>query len=169
MQVSTEARAPTTSADPPVARDDLAGDLYALVVFLHKSCNSDLFEAMGLLELTMTQIKLLYHLERATHELTLKEAAELVPVSLPAASRTVDDLVRRGMVQRHEDAQDRRMKRIMLTDEGRCVIRRVNAARLTGLEHFTDNLNKDERHLLAAALTRLLARDEVAACRPEGM
>ena len=58
------------------------------------------------------------------------------------------------MVQRHEDAEDRRMKRIQLTDEGRAVIRRVNAARLDGLEQFTENLNDDERRLLAGALSR---------------
>src|SRR5207302_8520247 len=91
---------------PP--RDDLAGDLYALVIYLHKNCNTDLFEAMGLLELTMTQIKLLHQLEMTPDELTIKEAAERVPVSLPAASRTVDDLVRRGMIERHEDTEDRR-------------------------------------------------------------
>ncbi len=97
---------------------------------------------MGLLELTISQIKLLHQLEDATRELTLKEAAELVPLSLPAASRTVDDLVRRGIVQRHEDAADRRMKRISLTQGGRAVIRQVNAARMSGLEQFTHTLGR---------------------------
>jgi DNA-binding MarR family transcriptional regulator len=146
----------------------LAGDLYALVVFLHKNCNSDLFEAVGALELTLTQIKLLHHLEDASRELTLKEAAELVLVSLPAASRTVDDLVRRGYVERHEDVEDRRMKRVSLTEAGRSVIRRLNAARLSGLEKFTETLTEAERHTLAQALLTLLERDDVAACRPEG-
>ena len=45
------------------APSDLAGDLYAVVVYLHKNCNADLFEAVGALELTLTQIKLLHHLE----------------------------------------------------------------------------------------------------------
>jgi DNA-binding MarR family transcriptional regulator len=148
---------------------ELASDLYALVVFLHKNCNSDLFEAMGALELSMTQIKLLHQLEGATRELTLKEAAELVLLSLPAASRTVDDLVRRGMVQRHEDEADRRMKRISLTDRGRSVIRRLNAARLSGLEQFTQTLTDGERQALAGALEELLRRPDVAVCRPEGI
>src|SRR5205823_3506981 len=119
---------------------------------------------MGVLELTITQIKLLHQLEDASRELTLKQAAELVPLSLPAASRTVDDLVRRGMVQRHEDPEDRRMKRVKLTETGRAVIRRLNAARLNGLEQFTETLNEDERQLLAAALSQLLRRDDVAVC-----
>jgi DNA-binding MarR family transcriptional regulator len=150
-------------------KTDLASDLYALVVFLHKNCNSDLFEAVGALELTLTQIKLLHHLEDADRELTLKEAAELVLVSLPAASRLVDDLVRRGFVERNEDVEDRRMKRLRLTSEGASVSRRLNAARLSGLQQFTETLTSTERERLAAALSQLLAREDIASCRPEGL
>jgi len=88
-------------------------------------------------------------------------------VSLPAASRMVDDLVRRGLVERKEDPEDRRMKRVRLADTGRSVIRRVSAARLSSLEQFTQNLKPDEREALSHALAELLKRPEVAACRPE--
>jgi len=165
VQVTTAT--PTTSETS--TKGQLAGDLYALVVFLHKNCNADLFEAVGALELTLTQIKLLHHLEEASRELTLKEAADAVLISLPAASRTVDDLVRRGFVERHEDSEDRRMKRVSLTEAGRAVIRRLNAARLSGLERFTEGLTEPERVQLAKALSRLLERKDVAACRPEGL
>ena len=148
------------------ATTDLARDLYAVVVYLHKNCNSDLFEAVGALELTLTQIKLLHHLEDATTELTVKEAAEHVLISLPAMSRTVDDLVRRGFVARHEDLEDRRMKRVSLTEAGRSVIRRLNAARLNGLREFTQTLTDSERELLAGALAALLERADVGACYP---
>lgn len=146
---------------------DLAGDLYALIVFLHKNCNSDLFEAVGAIDLSLSQIKLLHALEDQPRELSLKEAAEVVHVSMPAASRMVDDLVRRGFAQRREDDDDRRMKRVCLTDGGRTAIRRLNAARLSGLDQFTHTLSASERRALAAALTRLLERDDIAACRPE--
>ncbi len=138
-------------------------------MFLHKNCNADLFAAVGALELTLTQIKLLHQLEDTDRELTLKEGAELVHVSLPAASRMVDELYRRGFVERHEDATDRRMKRVSLTDSGRSVIRQLNAARLNGLEQFAQTLTETERRKLAAALSTLLERDDVAACRPEGL
>ncbi len=151
------------------APEVLAADLYALIVHLHKHCNADLFEAVGALELTLTQIKLLHHLEDAGCELTLKQGAELVHVSFPAASRTVDDLVRRGFVERHEDTEDRRMKRVSLTDAGHAVIRRLGAARLNGLAQFTETLTDAERRALAGALSKLLAREDVAACRPEGL
>jgi DNA-binding MarR family transcriptional regulator len=163
------AEGPTNTAGAPAPAEarDLATDLYALVVYLHKNCNSDLFEAVGALELTLTQIKLLHHLDDASRELTLKEAAELVHVSLPAASRLVDDLVRRGFVERNEDTEDRRMKRVRLTDAGGAVIRRLNAARLIGLHQFARSLSDVERDRLAQALSTLLERPDLANCRPE--
>jgi DNA-binding MarR family transcriptional regulator len=150
------------------ATEKLAGDLFAVVVYLHKHCNADLFEAVGTLELTLTQIKLLHHLDDAPEPLTLKRAAELVHVSLPAASRMVDDLVRRGFVDRYEDHEDRRMKRVQATDAARTVIRRLNSARLQGLQDFVETLTDTERGRFAAALSALLERPDVAACRPEG-
>ena len=93
-----------------------------MIVHLHKNCNSDLFAAVGKLELTLTQIKLLHHLDDAADALTLKDAAEAVLVSLPAASRTVDDLVRRGYVERQEDAEDRRIMVLALTPAGSALL-----------------------------------------------
>lgn len=167
MQATAQSTATAPNDRTHGAIDALAEDLYALLVFLNKSCSADLFEAMALLELSMTQLKLLHQLDLAGRELTLKQAAESVLLSLPAASRTVDDLVRRGIVERHQDLEDRRMKRVSLTAEGRRVIRTVNEARLSGLEQFTTTLNGDERRILGAALTALLAREDVAVCRPE--
>ena len=75
----------------------------------------------------------------------------------------VDDLVRRGFVVRNEDAEDRRMKRVRLTDAGGAVIRRLNAARLSGLEQFAKTLTDTERERLARALATLLQRPDLAA------
>ena len=153
-------------ASVAVTTSDLALDLCAVLTYLQKNCQSDVLEAVGALELSLTQIKLLHHLEAADRALGLGEAAEMVRVSLPAASRMVDDLVRRGLVERHEDTADRRMKRVSLTDEGRAIIRRIGAARLTGLQQFVDGLTDSERRALERALEKLMDRPEVAAWRP---
>jgi DNA-binding MarR family transcriptional regulator len=58
---------------------------------------------------------------------------------------------------------------VRLTDQGRSAIRRLNAARLNGLQQFAQTLTDAERRKLAAALSKLLERDDVAACRPEGL
>jgi DNA-binding MarR family transcriptional regulator len=170
---STAADAATTSspaADATTTSSEsanLAHDLFALITYLHKSCTADLFEALGAVELSLSQVKLLHHLEDRSRELTLKQAAEVVHVSLPAASRMVDDLVQRGFVARQEDVEDRRMKRVRITDAGDMVIRRLNAARLVGLEEFVERLGDDERQVLGQLLDRLLERPEIACSRPQ--
>jgi DNA-binding MarR family transcriptional regulator len=145
----------------------LAADLTAVIAYVQKHCSADLFEAVGAIELSLTQIKLLHLLDAGADKLTLKQGAELVGVSLPAASRLVDDLVQRGLLARHEDAEDRRMKRISLTDAGRSVVHQLHAARLSGLKQFVESLTDDEQRALADAVTKLLARDEIAALRPQ--
>jgi DNA-binding MarR family transcriptional regulator len=150
-----------------LAAHELGSDLYAVITYLHKSCQADVFEAVGALELTMTQIKVLHHLEQHEHSLTVKEAAEVVSISLPAASRAIDDLVRRGFAERQEDLSDRRMKQVSITSRGRAAIRRLNAARLRGLEEFVETLSAQQRARLSSALAKLLERPDIAACRLE--
>ena len=156
----------TTAAEARTT-DALASDLYALVVYLHKNCHADLFEAVGQLELSLSQIKLLHCLECATAPISLKDAAEYVRVSLPAASRLVDDLVRRGLVARAEDTEDRRIKRLTSTEAGLAATRRLHAARLSGLKQFAQTLNATEREAVQQALSILIERPDFAACRPE--
>lgn len=161
------APAKATSPRDDASTDDLARDLYALITYLHKSCQADVFEAVGALELTMTQIKVLHHVDQNDRSLTVKEVAEVVSLSLPAASRAVDDLVRRGFAERQEDLVDRRMKRISITPRGRASIRRLNAARLSGLEEFVETLSVQQRARLSTALANLLERPDIAGCRRE--
>jgi hypothetical protein len=54
---------------PRMSEAGLAGDLYAVVTHLHKNCTGDLLEALGLLDLNLSQSKLLHRLETAGREL----------------------------------------------------------------------------------------------------
>jgi DNA-binding MarR family transcriptional regulator len=73
--------------------------------------------------------------------------------------------VRRGLVERREDDSDRRLKRVGLTAPGQTALRRLNAARLNGLQEFTATLTDAERATLAQTVQTLLTRPEIAACR----
>lgn len=150
---------------PSGADAALAGDLFALITHIHKHCTGDLLEAVGVLDLNLSQTKLLHRLQGAGRELSLGEAAGSVGITLPTASRLVDDLVHRGLIQRREDPSDRRLKRICLTDVGHAALRRLGAARLSGLEEFVGTLSGPERSSLHRTLTTLLQRPEIAACR----
>ena len=62
------------------------------------------------LDLSFTQFKALT--AAADGEPTVKALAERLGLSLPGASRAVDQLARRGLLDRREDADDRRCKRL---------------------------------------------------------
>lgn len=153
---------------PATPQTELAGDLYAVVTHLHKNCTGDLLEALGLLDLSLSQSKLMHRLEAAGRELSLGQVADSIGISLPTASRLVDDLVRRGLVERREDESDRRLKRVGLSAAGQAALRRLNAARLNGLHEFTLTLTEAERATLAQTMQTLLERPEIAACRYGG-
>jgi DNA-binding MarR family transcriptional regulator len=114
--------------------------------------------------LTLTQTKVLMTLAGAGEEPpALKPVAGGLGLSLPSVSRAVDGLVKRGLVARAEDPDDRRQRLLSLTAEGQRLAGRIMAARLEGLGQFAASLTDEERERLDDALDLLLERDEIAA------
>jgi DNA-binding MarR family transcriptional regulator len=159
-QSSSEAQ---LSAPTPA---ELAADLSACLLFVKQRTGSGWFRLVEELGLSLTQIKAL-HLLDARNELSVKQLADDLELSLAAASRALDGLVVRELATRREDDHDRRFKRLTITTTGRDVVRRMTEAHLSGVENFTALLSPTERAQVAHALAPLLARDEIAACRPE--
>ena len=158
-----------TAAPTQASEVQVAEGLYAVLHYLMKSSGRDVFQAMADADLTLTTYKALHALgERELgDDVCVKHVAEDLVMSVPAASRIVDGLHQRGYVERREDQQDRRMKRVSITPAGREVMARVNATRLAAGEQFAATLNESDRKRLAAALAPLLERPEIAACLPE--
>jgi DNA-binding MarR family transcriptional regulator len=92
----------------------------------------------------------------------LKELAEKLGTSTPAMSRAVDDLVKKQLVTRVEDPDDRRARRIELTAKGREVVDRIVTVRLKGVTAFAASLNATQRRKLDAAVDALMDRDDIA-------
>jgi DNA-binding MarR family transcriptional regulator len=133
----------------------LAEELLELWAHLMRGSSRQMFAVLGELDLTMTQMKTLSMLDDCVEEVSVKELSERLGLSLPATSRTVDGLLRRGLLSRHEDAEDRRVKRVRISADGRKVVNRIVTARLQGLEAFASSLTDDQRAALMAALAGL--------------
>jgi len=148
-------------------RKELSRDLAALAQYLMRSANVGTFNVIAELDLSFTQIKALCALESEGEERSVKALAELLGVSLAAMSRAVDGLFERGLVGREEDPEDRRMKRVRVTESGRVVPQTLNAARLSALQELVGTLDEDEAQALERALSLILDRHaEIAAYRP---
>lgn len=157
---------PRPKQPPTTARDrDLAIRLGSLMLCTMSPEGGSLVRAIDETGLTFTQMKALVRLSspEATEAPTVKDVAEGLGLSLASASRAVDGLVRRGLASRVEDPDDRRVRRVSLTDDGQAIGDELMAARLAGLESFVRSLSSDERRKLDAALEVLLRRDDMAA------
>ncbi len=128
-----------------------------LWAYLNRKSSADLFRMVAELDSSFSQVKMLFLLEDGG-EHSVKEIAQLLGLSLPAASRAVDGLIQRGYVSRRESATDRRSRLVALTGDGRAVVDRVLRARLQTLEAFADDLTPEERDGLYTALLPIVER-----------
>jgi DNA-binding MarR family transcriptional regulator len=90
-----------------------------------------------------------------------RDIAERLQVSLASVSRAVDELVRSRLVKRVEDAEDRRVRRLTITDKGRRLAGEIVAARMADMEAYAASLTPAQRRKLDAALEALLDPDEI--------
>lgn len=67
----------------------------------------------------------LVHLDEAGDGVSQKELAALVGIDGSSLVRLLDTLESRGHIQRHPDADDRRIKQVKLTAEGRKAVRGI--------------------------------------------
>ena len=135
----------------------LSALLAPLWAYLNRKSSADLFRMVAELDSSFSQVKMLFLLEDGG-EHSVKEIADRLGLSLPAASRAVDGLSQRGYVTRRESAMDRRSRLVALTDDGRAVVERVLRSRLQTLEAFADELTPAERDCLYTALLPIVER-----------
>jgi DNA-binding MarR family transcriptional regulator len=138
-----------------VNAQELAAELLTFWHHLMKGQSHRMFALLDELDLSMSHVKALQVLADCGCELSVKEVSGELGLSLPGGSRTVDALLRRGYLERREDENDRRMKRIGITPAGREVARQIVGARLEGLEEFTSALSREQRSRLMSALSDL--------------
>lgn len=109
------------------------------------------------LRLGFTQLAALYVLADGSTT-TIGELAESLGRSPSATSRLVDGLVRRRLVERHEDPEDRRQRSIWLTHRGRALLRAVDRARADQFLTAVRPLPTAERALVAMGVAALATR-----------
>lgn len=142
----------------PVSTADIARELSTL--FSRVLHAGDLLRALDEVELSIGQFKTLAMLSDSHEEMSVKEVAEVMGLSLPAASRAVDGLVQRDYVERREDELDRRVKRVRIAPAGAVVIERIGAVRIEVLTRWLETLPERDRERLHKALAPILEREE---------
>lgn len=83
--------------------------------------------------------------------------AEAVAVTPPTASRLVDRLLRKGLVNRRTDRHDRRQVRIVLTGAGRELVNLVTERRRQEIAALLTSIAPDVQQSMATGLRQLAA------------
>jgi DNA-binding MarR family transcriptional regulator len=88
-------------------------------------------------------------------ELTMSALASQMQLSVSTVTRVVDQLVARGLAQRGEDAEDRRVCCVEPTPEGRELLGRISAELLEGETAILAKLPAEHRESVIHALEEL--------------
>jgi DNA-binding MarR family transcriptional regulator len=115
--------------------------------------------------LSMTQCKALLELGglgQATEPRQVSELAETFGASVPSMSRAVDALVKERLATRVEDPDDRRVRRIAITEKGKRLVDTLVMVRQAGMEAFAATLTAAQRRKLDAAVDSLMDREDIA-------
>ncbi|TCD11352.1 MarR family winged helix-turn-helix transcriptional regulator [Oricola cellulosilytica] len=86
---------------------------------------------------------------------TLGELAHALGVKPPTVTRTITRLQEQGFVERYASDNDGRQIHVRLTDDGRALLLRMNAAMAGAEEHAFGTLKKKERKQLAKILEKI--------------
>jgi DNA-binding MarR family transcriptional regulator len=128
------------------ARGKRINDLLAAVHILSSTMNnlmeSHLKDELGG-TLTFSQLQLLMLVSR--NEVgTVSSVAAFLGISRPAASKSLDRLVRQGLIRRESSETDRRSARLSLTEGGHRLLVRYHRARNGKLERMFPKIPSDE-------------------------
>ncbi|MEW5868497.1 MAG: MarR family transcriptional regulator [Chloroflexota bacterium] len=122
-------------------------------VFMQRSMR-DFKRFMDSTGLSFSQINILMRLHHRGYT-SVSEIGGQLGITNAAASQAVDRLVGLGLIERAEDPQDRRAKRLALTQKGHATIVNGIEARSKWIESVTNALNPEQREMIAAALILL--------------
>ena len=110
---------------------------------------------------SMSQINTMFHIQRHG-TCGVSDVADHLGITNAAASQLLERLVQQKMVLRTEDPDDRRNKRIILTDKGKQTVAETMHARQMWIMDLEKKLNQNEKEQIISALeifnckTRLL-------------
>jgi DNA-binding MarR family transcriptional regulator len=148
---------PTGRARPPSTADALTDDLERIVVDAIGLTTRALAKADPGVELTFPQWRAIVVLGERADGARIGEVATRVGVTIPATSRLLRRLERRGLVALGVDEQDRRATRARLTDRGAAVRATILRHRQAVLQEVAASLSDPAQLDLASGLAAIAA------------
>ncbi len=141
----------------PSRSDQLFEVLVDFLTRLMSPGESDGLDALIESDLSFSQARTLFVLDKTGQPMPIHAIAQALGLSVAAAGRTVDQLLRLDLVERRESERDRRVKLVTLTPVGERLVAQHVQAKRASLKAFTDGLAPEQREALYRALSDILA------------
>ncbi|QBS45118.1 MarR family winged helix-turn-helix transcriptional regulator [Nocardia sp. CS682] len=138
-------------SSPPVAPTAL--DVMATLAEFCRVYQQDFLAAAQGLDLTYSQAKLLFLLAEPR---AMRDLAEALSCDASNITLLIDRLEQRGLVERHIDQADRRVKKVVATAEGTAIAQQVRE-RMHGVRAALETLTPARRRNLQGILEQLHA------------
>lgn len=107
-------------------------------------------------DLSMSQIGALFHMYRSSSDVS--GIGDHLGVTRAAASQMLERLVQQDLIIRTEDPDDRRVKKIVLTEKGRCILQEAINARQGWLSILAQRLSPEEKEKLSTAFNIIIEK-----------
>lgn len=158
-RAATAAAASRQARDPNVARPAVH-TLYSSPEFLfrraHQIASAAFAEACRHLDLTPSQYSALFML-REVDDVSQNELGRLIALDRSTTSIVLRSLSERRLVREHADPEDRRKKRLRLTDAGRLLLAEAERLSAGSSQQLLAALGEEKASLLLSLLEQLSA------------
>lgn len=118
------------------------------IMHLQREVESSLVHSPHL-ELTAQELRVVEYLGDSGPKM-MRELAEFLLLAVNTVTSTVDNLERKGSVRRQRDADDRRVVRVELTDEGQRMHSVCNEVKSRFFRRMLEPLTDEEKDVLLA-------------------
>lgn len=157
------------NVNPQPASREAAAKLGENIKRLHRHISSEVMRGMQAelteLDLSFSQVTALHQLRGGASSVT--QLAERTHLSLPASSHLVERLVRRGLVERTENPENRREKLVALSPAGNDVLASMDSAFTEAYVTVLSKLPAEEVQATATSLEHLLERLDAQLSPPQ--
>ena len=128
-----------------------------LVRILHWCCDQTMTEALNKMDLTASQGRLMAFLAHRGEQPTYAKDVEAeFHLSHPTVSGLLSRLEQKDFLELKTDPNDRRSKRIVISEKGRACHERMHAAIIENESRIVQGFTEEEKTLLAQFLQRAI-------------
>lgn len=127
-------------------------------VFMGRSMHGFVRYSKGI-GLSMSQLDAMYHLHHKG-SMGVKDLGDHLGISIAAASQMLERLVQQQLILRSEDPSDRRVKQLVLTEQGIQTIQESIRSREAWLDDLSQALSASEKAQVVTALRILIEKTQ---------